>query len=135
MKENTSAERQVEHQTPELVLKQTIQEAAMLHDEARQVLYGEDDADKYKEKIAQRAQLIASLSERMEKCIEMGLPFPKEELRNIQSVSNIANDSLRGDHIVPGLGILYRLGSRDGDPNFLEEIYNRVYSANLPQTA
>jgi len=112
--------------TPELILKDAVSKFDGLDIEAQKAL-SQKDAAKYRQKLVERAKLIADLPARVKEVVERGQSFPEEGLHQLEDLSTLANERLKDGRSF-GLSVfLTPRGSSKGEPNLLEELVNELY--------
>lgn len=112
--------------TPELILKDAVLRFKKLDEESQRALSQKDTAT-CRQKLIERAVLIADLPTRIGQVIDRGQSFPEEEFRQLVDFSELANRSLKnGGSFVLGV-LLKPRGSSESEPNLLEELVNKLY--------
>jgi hypothetical protein len=124
MAEEGSKERALD--TPESILKDAVSRFNRLDVEAQEAL-SQSDAAKYRQKLVERARLIADLPVRVRETMANGQSFSEEGLRQLEDFSALAEERLK-DGGAFALGTLLKpRGSSVSDPNSLEELVNGLY--------
>ena len=127
-----SKERQVT-QTSELILKQAVLDTRRF-DEERQVAENLRDGEGIKNKLKERARVVAGLPERVSQAeLLTGQKLPEDEMAYLRSLQYIAQKALeRGNVYELGLILTDTLGgSKKGEPNLLEQLVSRLYPQTL----
>ncbi|MEK7092157.1 MAG: hypothetical protein AAB907_00870 [Patescibacteria group bacterium] len=126
-----SKERQVT-QTSELILKQAVLDTRRF-DEERQVAENLRNGEGIKNKLKERARVVAGLPERVSQAeLLTGQKLPEDEMAYLRSLQYIAQKALeRGNVYELGLILTDTLGGlKKGEPNLLEQLVNRLYPQN-----
>lgn len=112
--------------TPELILKDAVLSFKKLDDEADEAL-SQKNAVRCKQKLVERAKLIADLPVRIKQVIERGQSFPEEGLRQLEDFSELADRGLKDGRSFALGAFLKPRGSSVGEPNPLEELVDELY--------
>jgi hypothetical protein len=112
--------------TPELILKDAVLRFNKLDIEAQEAL-SQGDAATCKEKLAERAWLIAHLPIRVRETITRGQSFSEEGLCQLEIFSELAKKGLKDGRPFALGAFLKPSGSLVGGPNPLEELVNELY--------
>ena len=113
--------------TPELILKDAVLRSKKLDEESQRAL-SQEDTVMCRQKLVERARLIADLPARIKQVIEKEQSFPEEELRQLENFSELANKGLKdGRSFVLGVLLKPDKGSLESGPNLLEELVNQLY--------
>lgn len=127
--DDTREKREVVMQTPEQILRQAVLDTTRLDEESRKA-FELKDGEMVKNKLKQRAGVVAELPEKVLQAEALtGLKVPEDEMETLHSLQDIAQKALeRGNAYELGL-ILTDLqgGSKIGKPNLLEQLVNRLY--------
>lgn len=118
--------------TPEAILRTTSSQFEELNEEAKLALNFQNNPKLYREKLIQRAALIADLPDKIREALERGEIFPKEELNTIDSYSKQAREAIEENTKRDGTILLSALlmvvePDEIDNPNLLEELIARVY--------
>ena len=116
-------------QTPEQILKQAVLNTRRF-DEERQAAENSRDGEGIKNKLKERAEVVAGLPEKLAQAESLtGLKIPEDEMQILLSLKDIAQKALeRGGAYELGLLLTDMQGStRIGKPNLLEQLVNRLY--------
>ncbi|MFV1917785.1 MAG: hypothetical protein ACC618_04885 [Patescibacteria group bacterium] len=116
-------------QTPERILKQAVLDTNKLDEEHLEALKVRD-SETVRRKLKERAEIVAQLPERIiDAQAETGQEFPEDELKDLRDLQFIAEEALkRGKAFELGVILDYERGSKENEPNLLEQITNRLYS-------
>lgn len=113
--------------TPELILKDAVLRFKKLDEEADEASSQKDTAI-CKQKLVERARLIADLPARVKEVMERGQSFPEEGLHQLEDFSELANRGLKdGRPFALGVFLKSDKGSLVGEQNLLEELVNGLY--------
>jgi len=112
--------------TPELILKDAVLNFKKLDDEADKAL-SQEDVVMCRQKLVERAKLIADLPVRIKQVMERGQSFPEEGLRQLEDFSELANRGLKDGRPFALGAFLKPRGSSVGGPNPLEELVDELY--------
>lgn len=116
-------------QTPEQILKQAVLDAKKLDKESQKALKLKDE-EGVKNKLKQRARVIAELPEKVSQAESLtGLKVPEDEMETLRSLQRIAQKALEREGVYElGLILTDTLGgTKIGKPNLLEQLVNRLY--------
>ncbi|HUS52182.1 MAG TPA: hypothetical protein VMX77_01805 [Candidatus Bathyarchaeia archaeon] len=112
--------------TPKSILEDAVSRFNRLDVEAQEASSSKDAAT-CRQKLAERARLIADLPARVRETMIRGQSFPEEGFRQLDDFSELAEKSLK-DGGAFALGTLLKpRGSLVSDPNSLEELVNELY--------
>lgn len=125
--------------TPEEILRYTVSQFNQLENQADEAIIRTDLATR-RQKLIERARLIADLPDKIRATFEKGKDFPNGELETLESFAELARERLHlaqqanekskagGDFALSTL--LIEKGKVKGEPNLLEELVNRLYPPN-----
>ena len=119
-------------QTPKDIFRETIAEAARLDQEADRAIE-EGRTEEYKDFLRKRVQLVVDLPTRIE-TTEQSNSFPSDELESLKHLAQQGKEVLERNGIFPLSAFLTPKESRTGDPNLLEEVYQRVYGLETEES-
>lgn len=123
-------------QTPRDIFHETIKETSRLDQEASRLRdegLDKKSAEQYRKLLRERAQLVVNLPEKIEESTGKGDSFPKQELYVLKGISFLGSNALENDTITCYMlssfltPLTSNKGAEIGDPNLLEEVYQRVY--------
>ena len=113
--------------TPELILKNAVLRFKKLDEEAEEVL-SQEDTVMCRQKLVERAKLIADLPARIKQVMERGQNFSEEGLHQLEDFSELAKKGLEdGGSFVFGVLLKPDKGFLESEPNLLEELVNKLY--------
>lgn len=112
--------------TPELILKDAVSRFKELDAEVDEAL-SRKDAAMCRQKLAERAKLIADLPARVRETMIRGQSFPGDGLRQLDNFSALADKALKDGRPFASSVFLKSKGSSVGEPNPLEELVNELY--------
>lgn len=113
--------------TPEQILKQAVLDTKRL-DVNPQEVWELRIGPEVKDKLKERARIIVDLPERISKAqVLTGIMLPENVMEDLLSLQEIAQEALKGGHVLEIGSILEDKGSKVGEANRLEEIVNRLY--------
>lgn len=81
--------------TPESILKDAVLRSNQLDAEAREALFKRRDTETHRQKLIERAQLIAGLYARVEETVARGQSFPEGGLNQLEMLSDLARRALK----------------------------------------
>jgi len=118
-------------QTPRDILRETIKETSRLDQEASRLMdegLDKKSAEQYRKLLRNRAQLVVNLPEKIEESTGEDDFFPEQELNDLKDISLLGSNALENDTPIFKLSsFLTPKGTKIGDSNLLEEVYQRVY--------
>jgi len=118
--------------TPEEILRSTAFQFNKLDEEANELLY-QRKTDEYRQLLKERAELIVGLPSKIEMCLEMNdESFPETKMNDIRFMAKSAEKALKNGGTFMLSVLLINQGSKEGDPNYLEELINDIYPEKEP---
>lgn len=112
--------------TPELILKDAVLRSKKLDAEADEAL-SRNDAATCRQKLAERARLIADLPLSVKEAMAKGQSFPEDGLRQLDDFSALANKALKDGRPFVLSAFLTPKGSSVGEPSPLEKLVSGLY--------
>lgn len=116
--------------TPESILKDAVLRSNKLDAEAQEAILQKGDTATHRQKLIERAELVAGLPARVRETMARGQSFPEGELNQLEILSNLARRALKQKDrrslfaLSAFLTPRKLLGRR---ANSLEEIVNELY--------
>ena len=126
--DDNQEEREKMVQTPEQILKQAVLDAKKLDKESQKALKLKD-AEGFKNKLQQRARIIAELPEKVSQAESLtGLKVPEDEMETLRFLQYFAQKALeRGNAYALGVILIDTKFKQKGGPNLLEQLVNRLH--------
>lgn len=113
--------------TPELILKDAVLRSKKLDAEAQKAISQKGDVATYRQKLAERANLIAGLFTRVKETMAKGQSFSEGELNQLEILSEFAGRAVEDGRPFTLSTILTPRPFLVGGPNLLEELVNGLY--------
>lgn len=125
---NMSSEKSpINQKTPEGILKSTVLRCKELERQSEQVVVDRGDPEIYKQKLIERAKLVVALPQLVQDSVKIGNTFSEDEMHNLNSLAELANQALSKEGLFGLAVLLTPKGSKNGEPNYLEKIVNKLY--------
>jgi hypothetical protein len=116
-------------QTPEQILKQAVLDTRRF-DEERQAAEDSRDGEGIRNKLKERAEVVAGLPDRISEAeVLTGQKLPEDKMETLRSLQNIARKALERGNVYE-LGMVLTDTQRTpntGELNLLEQLVNRLY--------
>ncbi|MBU1000233.1 hypothetical protein KKE78_02455 [Patescibacteria group bacterium] len=109
------------------LLESAVEKTKRLHEEAYPILWEQLDSELYLSKLKERAKVIIDIPNKVDELVERGEMIPKHELIALQNLAFMAKEAIDKNNDFHLGVLLIDRGSRDGDPNQLERILQRLY--------
>lgn len=129
LKDTNQEKGEIVVQTPEQILKQAVLDIKKLDEESEKALELKD-GEAAKNKLIQRARIVAEIPEKVSQAeASTGIRVPEDEMDTLRSLQYIAQEALeRGNGYELGLILLdMRAKQKIGELNLLEQLVNRLY--------
>ena len=128
MSEQKEDPSQAEDITPENILKSATSRFNRLEEKADQAMV--KNPELRHQKLVERAEMMASLPDKISEILEKRESFPKQELDRLEEFAHLANERLEMGSDIALSTLLIPRGTKVGEPNLLEKMVNRLYPSS-----